>query len=302
MRAEIAQYIRASAPRWSAETIERYAWYLDHLCRWLEERGIRRAQDVSTEDLRAWLDQTGWRAATVHVAISAARGFFRWAVGDNRSPANELRRPPRRHRKHRWLEPKQIEAILGALDTSNIKGIRNTAVILLMLDTGLRASEVCRLRLRDLDLERRRLYVIVKGGNEEVAVFSPYTAGALESWLAYRPSVAARDVQELFVGIGGAKPGTPITRDGLRAIFRALGKRAGIHFSPHDLRRTCGTWILQQGGSTRVAQMLLRLKTLSLVETYSPGLSAEDARPYSPVNRIAVSIKDDESADTESRA
>lgn len=296
----VGTYLSESSPKWTRQTCERYQWYLANMVVWLSRHKKLKPEEVEPDDLRGWINDQDWCPSTTHVAITAAKGFFRWAVGLRKSPAKDLKRPPRKKKAHRYLTPAQVNQILSSLDTSDIYGVRNTAIVMLMLDTGLRSSEVCRLKVSDIDLERQRLQVVVKGGDEEVAVFSEYTAQVVGRWLDFRPAAANRDTKEVFVGIGGAKPGTHMTRDGLRAVFRSLGKKAGFHFSPHDLRRTCGTWILQQGGSTRMAQKLLRLKTLSLVETYSPGLTPEDARPYSPVNRI-IHDEISESSDPDSQ-
>lgn len=268
----------------SESTLEHYQRCLYLAFYWLDARDLHDPRHVSTDDLRAWLGEQTWCASTKHVAIAALKNFFRWAIGQD-SPAEALTYPKRLMTPQRTLTRDQVETLLSHLDTSRPKGVRDLGLICLLLDTGLRSSEICRLELADTQMDHRSFFVRIKGGRVEGGVFGLYTQSALYEWLNLRGRYA-KDTT-LFVSLGGLKPGTRLTRYGLQITLRALGIASGIGvISPHDFRRTFATLSLKGGAPTRLVQLAGRWKSVREVERYSQTLTPQDFEPYSPVNRI----------------
>jgi len=277
----IDEFFEMQGRRWSETTRQTYRWYLENLAEWLAGR------EATDRLLVRWLDaRIGWGTSTQYTAVIACRAFFRWRCGREDSPAENLILPRRVRKPQRTLDEVRLMRILGALDTSTAKGTRDTAIVLLLLDTGLRAAEICRLRLEHVDMAERRFSVRVKGGRWADGVFAPYTASSLVQWLIARKDVAEEGAAELFVGIGGPTPGERMTPDGLRCIFRQLGKRVGFHFSTHDFRRTFATLSLKGGAPSRLVQVAGRWSSLDQVERYSAAITAKDFEAYSPVHRV----------------
>ena len=161
-------------------------------------------------------------------------------------------------------------------------------MLMLMIDTGLRASEVCSLTLSKLNMEERSFRVKIKGGGWGTGVFTETTKKWLEEWIRLREKIARPKVQNVFVSVKGIKPGTAITRDGLRSIFRKLGQRSDLGLiSPHDMRRTFATLAIRNGAPTRLVQVAGRWRNIREVERYTRAIRAEDIAPYSPIGRIA---------------
>jgi integrase/recombinase XerD len=285
MLEQVDRFLAEQGRRWTPATIERYRWYLLNLAKWLETQGINVAERA---DLVRWVDARGmrWGSSAQYTAMIACRGFYRWLLGREKSPAEKLPLPKRAYRPQRVLDEAKVMRVLGSLDTSTEKGRRDTAVILLMLDSGLRASEVCRLRVEHLDLADRHFTVRVKGGRWAEGVFCAYTSSCLAEWIMDRGRIAHRDCAEVFCSIGGLTPGTRMTVSGLRCIFRQVGAKAGFHFSPHDMRRTFATLALKGGASSRLVQVAGRWSSLAQVEHYSASLTAADFDPYSPVAKV----------------
>jgi integrase/recombinase XerC len=288
MRTKVDQFLRTRGRRWSPETIDKYRRTLLDLAAWLPTRGG--GLSPTLEELQEWLEaHDQWGYSQEHVAICAIRAFYRWLLGPGASPVEGLsstRRagdtPPQR-----TLSLQDVKSLIASLDTNSVKGRRDLAIVILMLDRGLRSSEICRLSLDRLDLERRHLAVIVKGGRWSRRTFSHYTASCLAAWLAFRPTVAVPGTSTVFVSVGGTKPGTTLTRCGLTVIFRRLGGQAGIgRLSPHDLRRTYATLSLQFGTPSRIVQLGGDWGSLAEVERYSRGLDVEEWDEWSPVHRI----------------
>lgn len=155
------------------------------------------------------------------------------------------------------------------------------------LDTGLRASELCRIDIDRIDFKQRIVTVIVKGGDWEEAIFSPVTAQNLLEWFKVR-SDHAQNVEAAFIGIKGKKPGTRNTPGGLRSIVRKWGERSGIgKLSPHDLRRSFATLSTINQAPTRLVQMAGRWKDIKEVERYTRGLQLQEFDKYLPIRKIA---------------
>jgi integrase len=166
-----------------------------------------------------------------------------------------------------------------------VHGARDLALVCVLVDTGLRAAEVCRLRTVDVDLERLTLTVRVKGGELGQGVFCAATAHYVRGWLAWRERIARPETTTLFCGIGGLKTGTPLTTGGLRAIFRRIASRTGMTggFSPHDLRRSMANLMTRLNSPERVTQVAGRWESTRSMRPYTEDIDLEDARRFSPV-------------------
>ena len=266
----------------SASTVMAYGWQLRRLAREFPTFGPR---DYRERDLTHYLAerkfQDEWGDSCMKLAACALRVFFEWAVG-RKSPAARLPVKRVRPRRQRSLTREQLGAVLAACDTSTRRGKRDAALVGLMVDSGLRASEVCRLRLGDVDLAALRFVVVIKGGGEEAGSFTPETRALLDAWLSVRGECPKADT--FFLNVGGGKSAA-LTPSGLRVIFRGLGRAAGLPaFSPHDLRRTFATLTIKAGGSSRLVQIGGRWHELAMVERYTPGLELEDLARFLPMS------------------
>lgn len=213
--------------------------------------------------------------------VWAIRSWLEFELGADH-PAAGLKPPRPKKSIQRSLTPHKLLSVLSSCDTSTAQGVRDLAMVALMADSGLRASEVCRLRVSDVDLMGCQLVVQIKGGDDGLGVFSQTTGAYLARWLEVRASLAR--CPQMFVH---SYHGTAITPGGLRAIFRRIGKDAGLlAFSPHDLRRTMATIATLLGAPSRVTQVGGRWASIEQVEDYTRGLQAEAFRRYLPIARL----------------
>lgn len=287
MHPKIDEWVHLLYVTLAISTIEAYAWEIGALARAYPERDLLA---LTQADLTRYLyDRRVVHKcgdAAIKRAVNAFRSFYHFALG-TRSPAADIMAPMVKQKKQRTLTATQTFEIMLACDTSTPRGKRDLAIIALGLDTGLRESEICRLPLNRVDLENRRLTVVMKGGDEGEGAFSLETVAILSAWLAIRPAYARHGVDTFFVGVGGTKCGQPITPSGLRVIFRRVGAAAGLEkFSPHDLRRTFATLSHRNGAPTRVIQVAGRWDDIRQVVQYTQALEAKDIDPYSPVTGL----------------
>jgi len=292
-------------------TVQAYGWQLRRLVAWLREREIVDVVDVDRGALREWGASLwdGWSAASVKVAVCAARSFFAWCVDERliaSNPAETLKIPRVPNRAQRTVSRSEVRTLLDACDVQTRKGVRDAALVNLLVDTGLRAGEVCRVELATVDLHAQHLFVDIKGGRREKVRFATSATQALARWLPARAEyvqtriaagdAAAGDVETLFVSLGGKKPCRPLTVSGLRCILRKLGASAGLsaRLCTHAFRRGFAVIATELGAPTRVVQDAGRWEDMDMVQQYTLGMrrgllyeSTED-RPngWSPADHI----------------
>jgi integrase len=268
-------------------TQETYRYYLIHFLGYKGDLA-----NFSADEFMSWLQRWPDESTSQYMAYCAARAYLKFFYG-NAHPALVIRVRRPESGPQRTLAEKEVERLLLSFDTSKAKGRRDLALVCLLLDTGLRASEVCRLEVRYLDLDERTLQVIIKGGQWRFAVFSHYTASCLASWMGTRKEVAKPGVKTVFVGIKGIKPGQSLTKDGLRTIMSKLAKFAGMkHFSPHALRRSFATIAARAGASDQVLMKQGGWASAAMVRRYTRALEHKDFEPFSPVSRTMRSNMD----------
>jgi integrase/recombinase XerC len=292
---------------WAKGTVENYRWHLTQWATWLRDQ---QAEDLTRLELRAvkrLLNQWGvamrerWQDSTARSAKIAVRSFLKWLKKDGcleADLAGLIKVPVATQRICRTMAPNEVTALVAACDDLPAQGLtlanaqlvclRNKAIITLLFDSLLRAHELCKLTVADLDLPHQSLKVIGTGGNERRAFFGRETTEHLQTWLAARGPVAAAGVQAVFVSVGGNTPGHPLKPRGLRLILKRIGDRIGIpDVSPHAFRRGGATAAIANGAPSRAVQQFGGWSNLEMVERYTQALNAGDLyQRYCPMDHL----------------
>lgn len=221
-----------------------------------------------------------WSNSTERSFLAAAKGYLKFTYG-KQHPVVKMRHKWIDPGEQRTLEPEETALLLASIDICRPKGRRDIALLLLMLDTGLRSSEICRLRVADLDMDKCKLSVIQKGSRSRYAVFSEGTRIRLRRWFPDREQMALQGVETVFVSVGGIKKGQPLTRDGLRCVFRRMSNDAGLDlFSPHAMRRTYCTDAIRRNVNHKLIQTQGGWKTPAMVFRYAQAIEVEAYRGH----------------------
>ena len=237
---------------------------------------------ITTSQIREFLaSQNGISKKTLlnyHTGLSA---LWTWSLAEGLVDDHILRHIDRPRPEQRAIQPLDraaVEALLATCDHTTTytrpgkrqcrntrpTGLRDRAILLLLLDTGMRASELIELATDHADLKSRRVLVEGKGNKERVLPISARTAQALWRYLASRPDPRGNTTR-LFVSDQGA----PISRHALARMLKRLGRRAGIpDVHPHRLRHTFAIQFLRNGGNGYVLQSLLGHSTMEMVRVY----------------------------------
>lgn len=227
------------------------------------------------------------RPRTVHTYHGHLRTFFRWLVAEGEMEASPMERIPVPTSRADQIQPftsAQVNALLAAAKQSR-HARRDEAVLYFLLDTGLRASELCSLKIKDVDMTGRRCTVLGKGNKHRLINFQKTTAKALWQFL----KEDAREPEDpLFI----SERGDPLTRSGLLQLIERLGTAAKIstaRCSPHTFRHTFAVEFLRAGGNVFSLQQMLGHTSLHMTNRYVALAQADienQHRQYSPVERL----------------
>jgi integrase/recombinase XerD len=266
----------------SEHTIEAYRRDLSRFLAWLAERGVTTPSRLGADDVRSFVASVSagvhgpeartYAAATVTRFLSSVRSFTAFLVRERvleRDPASAVARPRLPRRLPRPLSVEDVDRLLGSIDASTPSGIRDRAVFELLYGAGLRVSELTGLDVDDVDLDEGAVRVLGKGGKQREVPIGRAAREALATYLRRgRPElVGARSGGALFVGARGRR----IARQTCARLLDHHARRAGIdrHVSPHTLRHSFATHLLEGGADVRVVQELLGHASVATTQVYT---------------------------------
>lgn len=272
----------------STKTVDYYAARLLAFKRYA---GKRSPAGITAAVVREFLthEKEANSAATANHSLCTLRVFlgFLYAEGFLESnPAASVAKLKVKKRVIETFSPEQIEAVLRTCGR-NFLGIRDRAVILTLLDTGIRASELSGVELGDVLWTERSFRIFGKGAKERIVPFGQGVRQALASYLAVRSETLA--TRALFV----TQYADPLDRHRVRELVKKRCEQAGIkgvRLSPHTLRHTCAVSYLRSGGDTFTLQLLLGHTSQDMTRRYCESLTAADVqakhRDFSPVDNM----------------
>jgi integrase/recombinase XerD len=262
--------------RLAANSIEGYARDLNQLTAFAlsRSRDIRTLDRVEIEAFVRSQMAEGRSPRSVARAVAGLRGFYKYLVVDGRltaSPAADVRPPRAWKTLPKYLSLDDVDALLTQPDTTTPRGLRDRALIELLYATGLRVSELVGLKPHDVNLEASIVTCVGKGGKERVVPIGDEAGAWVQRYLATaRPQLLKRrSSSRLFVNVRGGGPG--LTRMGFWKILRAYARQAGLRssLSPHVLRHSFATHLLERGADLRSIQLMLGHADLSTTQIYT---------------------------------
>ena len=242
------------------------------LARSMEGRPLASAgQDDLLRALRT-MRTSGRSPRSVARWLVAVRGFYGWLAADaaiSEDPTARLEAPKTWRTLPKVLDGADVARLLEAPDRATPRGARDAAMLELLSATGLRASELTGLALGDLHLDAGYLRCVGKGSKERVVPMGAPAGAALSAYLesGRLALLKGRRSETLFVGRAGA----PLTRQGFWKLIKSYGRRAGIRaaLSPHVVRHSFATHLLENGADLRAVQMLLGHSDISTTQIYT---------------------------------
>jgi integrase/recombinase XerD len=261
--------------RLAANSVESYARDLVMLGQFAAGRGrpVDTLSRADLEDLVRGLMSEGRSPRSVARAIACYRGFYRFLTIDGRlkaSPADDLRPPRAWKTLPRFLSIEDVDTLLQQPDVTTPRGVRDRALIELLYATGMRVSELVGLRAADVNLEASYLTCTGKGDKQRIIPIGDEAAQWVARYMrdARRVLLGKRTSARLFVN---ARRGAALTRVGFWKILKGYARSSGIKASitPHVLRHSFATHLLERGADLRAIQMMLGHADLSTTQIYT---------------------------------
>jgi integrase/recombinase XerD len=260
-------------------TVESYARDLAALASFADEQGVA-VEALQRSDLEAFvrgLMSSGLSPRSVARTVAGVRGFYRFVALEQHwdgSPADDLRAPRAWAALPKFLDLAEVDKLLAVPDTTTPRGLRDKAMIEVLYATGMRVSELVNVRPENLHPEEGYLTCTGKGDKQRIVPLGQEAADWLQRYIAEgRPRLARRGSPWLFVN---ARDGGPLSRVGFWKLLKAYGVRAGVTrgLSPHMLRHSFATHLLERGADLRAIQMMLGHADLSTTQIYTHVLEA----------------------------
>ena len=262
--------------RLATNSVESYGRDLSLLSQYAAGRGtpVEHLDRAALESFVRGLKSEGRSPRSVARAIACYRGFYRFLVRDGQmkaSPAEDLR-PPRAWKVlPRYLSVEEVDLLMAEPDVTTPRGVRDRALIELLYATGMRVSELIGLRPADVNLPGSYLTCTGKGAKQRIVPIGDQASEWVDRYIREARSslLNRRSSTRLFVNARGGGPG--LTRVGFWKILKAYAVRAGLGrpISPHMLRHSFATHLLERGADLRAIQMMLGHADLSTTQIYT---------------------------------
>lgn len=259
---------------YSANTLDAYMRDVDKLLRYLAVEQVN-VLDVKLEDLEhfaAFISDLGIGPRSLARILSGVRQFYRFLVIDGYlevDPTELLESPKQPDHLPEVLSTAEVDLLEQAIDLSKWEGHRNRAIIEVLFSCGLRVSELTNLKLSNLYIEEQYIRVMGKGSKERLVPISPRALDELNYWFADRNVMKIKPGEEDYVFLN--RRGHHLTRTMILIMIKRYAVEAGIKktISPHTLRHSFATSLLEGGADLRAIQAMLGHESIGTTEIYT---------------------------------
>jgi integrase/recombinase XerD len=266
--------------RVSPNTVESYARDLAGLGAFAAKRGVD-VDALQRRDLEAFvrsLMSSGLAPRSVARSVACVRGYYRFVAVEQKrqeSPADDLRAPRAWPSLPKFLDLDEVDRLLAQPDVSTPRGLRDKALIEMLYATGMRVSELVGVKPGDLNLDEGYLTCIGKGDKQRIVPIGHAAADWVRRYMrdGRHELLHKRSSPWLFVN---ARDGGPLSRVGFWKVLKEYGIKAGVNrdISPHVLRHSFATHLLERGADLRAIQVMLGHADLSTTQIYTHVLEA----------------------------
>ena len=283
-------------------TLDAYLNDLGKLLRYISDNGLD-AQTMTLEDLEhfsATLHDIGIQPVSQCRILSGVRSFFKYLQLDgyrDDDPTELLESPQTGTHLPEVLSTTEVDLLESAIDLSKPEGQRNKAIIEVLFSCGLRVSELVNLKISNIYFEEEFVRVIGKGSKERLVPISSKAIKEIRYWFMDRDKLKIKKGEEDYVFLN--RRGSHLTRTMILIMLKRLAADAGIQktISPHTLRHSFATALLEGGADLRVIQVLLGHESIGTTEIYThidTSTRRQEILAHHPRNIIQKSIKNSE--------
>lgn len=267
-RIEFIKYLE-NEKNYSIETVKGYNDDLDKFYMYLTERNIKEVNYSEIKDYLFYMRSIKFSNKTICRKISSLRSYFKYLMKNNYIKTNPMllvSSPKVDYRLPNYLNYNELNSLLELPDKSNSLGLRDLLIIELFYSTGIRLSELTNIKISDIDFYENRIKILGKGNKERYVYFGDICKNLLKEYIDYsRYKLNKKNNEYLILN----KDGDTLTGRGVEYILKKYIKKTDIKgkITPHTLRHTFATHLLNEGADLRSVQELLghaNLKTTSI--------------------------------------
>lgn len=258
----------------SANTLDAYMRDLNKLIVYLghEEKDLKSVKLADLQNFAATLYDVGIQPRSVSRILSGIRSFFKYLFIDgyiDSDPAELLESPQTGEHLPEVLTEKEIDSMEAAIDTGKWEGQRNRAIIEVLFSCGLRVSELINLKISCLFMDEGFVRILGKGNKERLVPISKKAVKEIKFWFADRNLMNIKKGEEDYVFLN--RRGAHLTRTMILIMIKKTAEEAGIKktVSPHTLRHSFATALLEGGADLRAIQMMLGHESIGTTEIYT---------------------------------
>ena len=278
---------------YSQNTIDAYMRDISKLSEFLHGNGMEvlEARLSDLESFSEWVAKSGVGQRSHARILSGVRSLYHFLVVDGfleEDPSELLESPSQPRHLPEVLSVEEVDRLIDSIDLDKWEGQRNRAIIEVLFSCGLRVSELVTLRISCLYREERYLRVLGKGGKERLVPISQRAIDEIDSWFVQRDAMVIKPGEEDFVFLN--RRGSHLTRTMVLIMIKKYAAMAGLKktISPHTLRHSFATVMLEGGADLRVIQEMLGHEDISTTEIYThidTSMLREEILKYHPRNK-----------------
>ena len=287
----------------SVHTLLNYRRDIEEFAAFCRDHGIESWEEVDRSTLRKWLTwlaNQGFVRASIARKVTEVRSFYRFMIREkilDFNPLLAVSAPKVPRRLPNFLSHQQVESLLSCPDTSTPQGKRDRAILELLYASGMRLSEVAGLNLSNINLNTREIRVWGKGAKERVVLMGQPAAQALRVYLSEgRPKLLkSKETPALFLNKSGGRLSVRSIDD----LLQRYSHQAGLpdKITPHVLRHTFATHMLEGGADLRVVQELLGHSRLATTQVYTHVTQSQARKVYFEAHPRATDHGDRDAGD-----
>ena len=249
------------------EDIERFSEYLDS-----QNIDVRKCNKEVVRDYLKYLDSLKLKNSSISRNMSSLRTYFDYLVTHgyvDTNPIRGMKNPKKEKKLPNFLSYEEFLKLLEAIKSDDALSVRNKLIVEMLFATGVRVSELCNIKLDDIDYRNQSIRIIGKGSKERVVYYGAYAKDLLEEYIGYERSILLKGKKSDYLLINNKS--TPLLRGGVEMIIDEIAFKASLKnkISPHVLRHTFATIMLNEGADIRIVQELLGHASLSTTGIYT---------------------------------